>query len=106
MEDFRTATYLMRHLTRLCNYTSLTDMTAKNLAIVWAPNLFRVPPALDSDDSVLGGLDVHTSLCSYLITKSSEIFIDKLAGAQISRVRISPLIRLLQRVEPVETLFH
>lgn len=43
ISHFRTATYLIRHLTRLCSYTSLTDMTAKNLAIVWAPNLFRAP---------------------------------------------------------------
>ncbi|KAK6033360.1 RhoGAP domain protein, partial [Ostertagia ostertagi] len=77
---FRTATYLMRHLTRLCNYTSLTDMTAKNLAIVWAPNLFRAPPVLDGDEShMLSGLDVHTSLCNYLITNSSDIFVDGLA---------------------------
>lgn len=77
ISHFRTATYLIRHLTRLCSYTSLTDMTAKNLAIVWAPNLFRAPPVLDGDDShLLSGLDVHTSLCSYLISNSSEIFID------------------------------
>ncbi|KIH47192.1 hypothetical protein ANCDUO_22750 [Ancylostoma duodenale] len=73
----RTATYLMRHLSRLCSYTSLTDMTAKNLAIVWAPNLFRAPPTLDGGDShLLNGLDVHTSLCSYLITNSTSIFVD------------------------------
>ncbi|EYC15090.1 hypothetical protein Y032_0038g3626 [Ancylostoma ceylanicum] len=72
-----TATYLMRHLSRLCSYTSLTDMTAKNLAIVWAPNLFRAPPTLDGGDShLLNGLDVHTSLCSYLITNSTSIFVD------------------------------
>ncbi|KHJ96738.1 hypothetical protein OESDEN_03297 [Oesophagostomum dentatum] len=78
----RTAAYLMRHLSRLCSYTSLTDMTAKNLAIVWAPNLFRAPPMLDGGDShLLNGLDVHTSLCSYLIINSGSIFMQENGGA-------------------------
>ncbi|KJH40753.1 RhoGAP domain protein [Dictyocaulus viviparus] len=78
LSHFRTATYLMRHLSRLCSYTSLTDMTAKNLAIVWAPNLLRAPPVDDGDESqVLCGLDVHTSLCYYFITHSTSIFVDE-----------------------------
>uniref|UniRef100_A0A0R3RK26 Rho-GAP domain-containing protein n=1 Tax=Elaeophora elaphi TaxID=1147741 RepID=A0A0R3RK26_9BILA len=39
-EHYRTAKYLIRHLTKLCQCTHLTDMNSKNLAIVWAPNLF------------------------------------------------------------------
>ncbi|ETN80553.1 hypothetical protein NECAME_09073 [Necator americanus] len=54
-------------------------MTAKNLAIVWAPNLFRAPPVIDGDDShLLNGLDVHTSLCCYLITNSTSIFVEEI----------------------------
>ncbi|KAK6764973.1 hypothetical protein RB195_025055 [Necator americanus] len=54
-------------------------MTAKNLAIVWAPNLFRAPPVIDGDDShLLNGLDVHTSLCCYLITNSTPIFVEEI----------------------------
>ncbi|VDM74596.1 unnamed protein product [Strongylus vulgaris] len=77
LKHYRTAAYLMRHLSRLCSYTSLTDMTAKNLAIVWAPNLFRAPPVLAGGDShLLNGLDIHTSLCSFLITNSESIFVE------------------------------
>ncbi|KAJ1359719.1 Functions as a GTPase-activating protein (GAP) for ced- 10 rac-1 and CDC42 [Parelaphostrongylus tenuis] len=86
LSHFRTATYLMRHLSRLCSYTSLTDMTAKNLAIVWAPNLFRAPPVFSGDESqVLRGLDVHTSLCSYFITHSTSIFVDETSDTPGSR---------------------
>ncbi|VDM58324.1 unnamed protein product [Angiostrongylus costaricensis] len=86
VSHFRTATYLMRHLSRLCSYTSLTDMTAKNLAIVWAPNLFRAPPVFDGDESqVLCGLDVHTSLCSYFITHSTTIFVDETSDTPVKR---------------------
>lgn len=31
----------MRHLARLADYCSITNMHTKNLAIVWAPNLLR-----------------------------------------------------------------
>ena len=37
----RTLEYLMRHLACLSGSSSITNMPAKNLAIVWAPNLFR-----------------------------------------------------------------
>ncbi|XP_031467686.1 rho GTPase-activating protein 33-like, partial [Phasianus colchicus] len=36
---YRTLEYLMRHLARLAGNCSVTNMHAKNLAIVWAPNL-------------------------------------------------------------------
>ncbi|XP_042749075.1 rho GTPase-activating protein 32-like, partial [Lagopus leucura] len=36
---YRTLAYLMRHLACLAGHCSTTNMHAKNLAIVWAPNL-------------------------------------------------------------------
>ncbi|NXW13954.1 RHG32 protein, partial [Circaetus pectoralis] len=38
---YRTLEFLMRHLARLADYCSITNMHTKNLAIVWAPNLLR-----------------------------------------------------------------
>ena len=40
-ENFRTLEYLMRHLHKVSLKGNDTGMTAKNLAIVWAPNLLR-----------------------------------------------------------------
>lgn len=37
----RTLEYLMRHLSHLATFSSMTNMHTKNLAIVWAPNLLR-----------------------------------------------------------------
>ena len=37
----RTLHYLMLHLHRVASHAPKTGMTAKNLAIVWAPNLIR-----------------------------------------------------------------
>lgn len=39
--SFRTLEYLMHHLVRMASYSSETNMHARNLAIVWAPNLLR-----------------------------------------------------------------
>uniref|UniRef100_A0A8C4WM34 Rho GTPase activating protein 30 n=1 Tax=Gopherus evgoodei TaxID=1825980 RepID=A0A8C4WM34_9SAUR len=38
---YRTLEFLMRHLVHMASYSSQTNMHARNLAIVWAPNLLR-----------------------------------------------------------------
>ncbi|VDM22064.1 unnamed protein product [Wuchereria bancrofti] len=78
-EHYRTAKYLIRHLTKLCQCTHLTDMNSKNLAIVWAPNLFRCPPCVDdnfggSDSSLLQGLNAQTGLCNYILAHAVYLF--------------------------------
>ncbi|XP_040910517.1 LOW QUALITY PROTEIN: rho GTPase-activating protein 30 [Toxotes jaculatrix] len=40
-QHYRTLEFLMRHLVRMASYSSETNMHARNLAIVWAPNLLR-----------------------------------------------------------------
>ncbi|XP_028175058.1 GTPase-activating protein CdGAPr-like [Ostrinia furnacalis] len=40
---YRTLAYLMRHLRRVSLLGESTGMTARNMAIVWAPNLLRSP---------------------------------------------------------------
>ena len=37
----RTLEFLMCHLVRVASYSAETNMHARNLAIVWAPNLLR-----------------------------------------------------------------
>lgn len=37
----RTLEYLLRHLARMARHSANTSMHARNLAIVWAPNLLR-----------------------------------------------------------------
>uniref|UniRef100_A0A8C2TSL4 Rho GTPase-activating protein 30-like n=1 Tax=Coturnix japonica TaxID=93934 RepID=A0A8C2TSL4_COTJA len=38
---YRTLEFLMRHLLRMASHSRTTNMHARNLAIVWAPNLLR-----------------------------------------------------------------
>ena len=45
--------WLMRHLYRMSLHGEKTGMTAKNLAIVWAPNLLRCDTSeLDTADAL------------------------------------------------------
>ncbi|CAZ65502.1 GTPase-activating protein rrc-1 [Caenorhabditis elegans] len=80
---YRTAKFLMEHLTRLCKSKSLTDMTSKNLAIVWSPNLFRPPPTLNGADThLLSGLNVHTAICDFFIENSESLFVNDIDEEQ------------------------
>ncbi|CAB3400553.1 unnamed protein product [Caenorhabditis bovis] len=72
---YKTAKFLMEHLSRLCQSKALTDMTSKNLAIVWSPNLFRAPPTLNRADAhLLSGLNVHTAICDFFIENADKLF--------------------------------
>uniref|UniRef100_A0A8R1HTC9 GTPase-activating protein rrc-1 n=2 Tax=Caenorhabditis japonica TaxID=281687 RepID=A0A8R1HTC9_CAEJA len=80
---YRTAKFLMEHLSKLCQSRALTDMTSKNLAIVWSPNLFRPPPALNGADAhLLSGLNVHTAICDFFIENAGDLFISDIDEEQ------------------------
>lgn len=80
---YKTAKFLMEHLTKLCKSKALTDMTSKNLAIVWSPNLFRPPPTLNGADAhLLSGLNVHTAICDFFIENSELLFINDIDEEQ------------------------
>lgn len=80
---YKTAKFLMEHLCRLCKSRALTDMTSKNLAIVWSPNLFRPPPTLNGADAhLLSGLNVHTAICDFFIENAESLFISDIDEEQ------------------------
>ncbi|KAK4307040.1 hypothetical protein Pmani_021170 [Petrolisthes manimaculis] len=75
---YRTLEYLVQHLARIASHSGDTGMTAKNIAIVWAPNLLR------SKDLDMGGVaalqDVGTQavVTEYLVRYVDLIFNDKI----------------------------
>ena len=73
---------LLRHLNFCAVRSDITNMTAKNLAIVWAPNLLRP----NSDDSVAALTEFRTQaiIVEYMI-RNVDVFFDKdLASAAIA----------------------
>ncbi|XP_050726285.1 GTPase-activating protein CdGAPr-like isoform X3 [Eriocheir sinensis] len=75
---YRTLEFLVQHLSTVASHSNETGMTAKNIAIVWAPNLLR------SKDLDMGGVaalqDVGTQavVTEYLVRYVDLIFNDKI----------------------------
>ncbi|KAJ2943287.1 hypothetical protein O0L34_g12093 [Tuta absoluta] len=69
---YRTLAYLMRHLRRVSLLGAHTGMTARNMAIVWAPNLLRAPHT----HHALHGVAVQAVVTEFLICYAEELFAD------------------------------
>ena len=75
---FRTLEYLARHLYRVSLRGHDTGMTAKNVAIVWAPNLLRAKMFETGGVAALQGVGVQAVVTEYLIRYCELIFSDKM----------------------------
>ncbi|CAH2056065.1 unnamed protein product, partial [Iphiclides podalirius] len=67
---YRTLAHLMRHLRRVSLLSEATGMTARNMAIVWAPNLLRSP----APQHALQGVAVQAVVTEFLICYAEELF--------------------------------
>ena len=63
--NYRTLEYLSRHLYRVSLRGGDTGMTAKNVAIVWAPNLLRSKSLEMGGVAALQGVGVQVRLTFY-----------------------------------------
>uniref|UniRef100_A0A8C5QTP9 Rho GTPase-activating protein 33 n=1 Tax=Leptobrachium leishanense TaxID=445787 RepID=A0A8C5QTP9_9ANUR len=76
---YRTLEYLMRHLSRLSTHSERTGMHARNLAIIWAPNLLR---SRDMESVGTPGADafrevrVQSVLVEFLLCNVETLFSD------------------------------
>lgn len=78
---YRTMHALLRHLNYCAVQHKVTNMTAKNLAIVWAPNLLR--PNVDSV-SALTEFRTQAIIVEYMIRNVDVFFNSNLASAAIA----------------------
>ncbi|XP_045487251.1 GTPase-activating protein CdGAPr isoform X3 [Pieris rapae] len=67
---YRTLAYLMRHLRRVSLLSESTGMTARNMAIVWAPNLLSSP----KPQHALQGVAVQAVVTEFLICYAEDLF--------------------------------
>ncbi|XP_041425767.1 rho GTPase-activating protein 33 isoform X1 [Xenopus laevis] len=76
---YRTLEYLMKHLSQLSSHSDRTGMHARNLAIIWAPNLLR---SRDMESVGLPGADafrevrVQSVLVEFLLCHVETLFSD------------------------------
>ena len=75
--NYSTLEYLMKHLHRVSLHSQNTGMTAKNLAIVWAPNLLRCQSLEVGGVEALQGVAVQVVVTEYLIKYCHLIFSDQ-----------------------------
>ncbi|XP_053331498.1 rho GTPase-activating protein 30 [Spea bombifrons] len=82
---YRTLEFLMRHLVRMASFSSQTNMHARNLAIVWAPNLLR---SKDIEASGFSGtaafmeVRIQSIVVEFILTHVDQLFGDEpLAGS-------------------------
>lgn len=98
---YKTVEFLLKHLAKLASYEKETGMHAKNLSIVWAPNLMRKEKIEDSS-CTLQHLGSQAVVVEYLI-RNVNIFFDKDTAARaITRYPLSPktLTRERSRSDP------
>ncbi|XP_068604914.1 rho GTPase-activating protein 30 [Brachionichthys hirsutus] len=90
---YRTLEFLMRHLVRMASYSSETNMHARNLAIVWAPNLLR------SKDIELSGFNgkaafmevrVQSIVVEFILTHVPQLFAEHDSGVSYERRKSLP----------------
>ncbi|CAN7982846.1 unnamed protein product, partial [Ixodes hexagonus] len=75
---YRTLETLVRHLAVVSAHGDRTGMTAKNVAIVWAPNLLRSKDLEAASVGALHVIGVQAVLTEYLICYVDLIFNDKM----------------------------
>lgn len=66
LKPFRTLRYLTRHLWRVSQHGARTGMTARNIAIVWAPNLLRCARLEGGGVAALQGVGVQVFRFIYI----------------------------------------
>ncbi|XP_043915575.1 rho GTPase-activating protein 30 isoform X2 [Protopterus annectens] len=93
---YRTLEYLMKHLVHMASFSSQTNMHARNLAIVWAPNLLR---SKDIEASGFNGtaafmeVRVQSIVVEFILTHVEQLFEDKdldRADTELRRKPYSP----------------
>lgn len=75
--NYRTLEFLMRHLVHMASFSAQTNMHARNLAIVWAPNLLR---SKDIEASGFNGtaafmeVRVQSIVVEFILTHVDQLF--------------------------------
>lgn len=78
---YRTLEFLMRHLSHLATFSSITNMHTKNLAIVWAPNLLRsrqIESACFSGTAAFMEVRIQSVVVEFILNNTEALFSPKL----------------------------
>lgn len=74
---YRTLEYLIRHLAHIASFSSKTNMHARNLALVWAPNLLRskeIEASGFNGDAAFLAVRVQQVVIEFILNHVEQIF--------------------------------
>ncbi|KAI5948527.1 Rho GTPase-activating protein 31 [Manis javanica] len=74
---YRTLEYLIRHLAHIASFSSQTNMHARNLALVWAPNLLRskeIEATGCNGDAAFLAVRVQQVVIEFILNHVNQIF--------------------------------
>ncbi|XP_006975808.1 rho GTPase-activating protein 31 [Peromyscus maniculatus bairdii] len=74
---YRTLEYLIRHLAHIASFSSKTNMHARNLALVWAPNLLRckkIEATICNGDAAFLAVRVQQVVIEFILNHADQIF--------------------------------
>ncbi|XP_037691911.1 rho GTPase-activating protein 31 [Choloepus didactylus] len=74
---YRTLEYLIRHLAHIASFSSRTNMHARNLALVWAPNLLRskeIEATGCNGDAAFLAVRVQQVVIEFILNHVDQIF--------------------------------
>ncbi|XP_015197168.2 rho GTPase-activating protein 31 isoform X1 [Lepisosteus oculatus] len=74
---YRTLEYLVKHLTHLASFSAQTNMHARNLALVWAPNLLRskeIEVSACNGDAAFLEVRVQQTVVEFILIHRDQIF--------------------------------
>lgn len=81
---YRTLEYLIRHLAHIASFSSKTNMHARNLALVWAPNLLRsrdIEAAGFNRDAAFLAVRVQQVVIEFILSHVDQLFSNTTPGA-------------------------
>ncbi|GAB1300275.1 Rho GTPase-activating protein 31 [Apodemus speciosus] len=81
---YRTLEYLIRHLAHIASFSSKTNMHARNLALVWAPNLLRskkIEATICNGDAAFLAVRVQQVVIEFILNHADQIFNGRAPGA-------------------------
>ncbi|XP_063058317.1 rho GTPase-activating protein 32 [Engraulis encrasicolus] len=83
---YRTLEFLMTHLSQLAAFSPITNMHAKNLAIVWAPNLLRsrqIESACFGGPAAFMEVRIQSVVVEFILSHADVLFSPKLTAQSV-----------------------
>nr|XP_056714518.1 rho GTPase-activating protein 31 [Euleptes europaea] len=93
---YRTLEYLIKHLTHLASFSSMTNMHARNLALVWAPNLLRskeIEAVGCNGDAAFLEVRVQQLVIEFILNHMDEIFNDHVSDRPKETEENKPIVK-------------